>query len=171
MNPDYLPLPTTCEHLARYNEGGLHPVVIGDSFQGGQYVTVHKLGFGGFGTVWLARDIQQNRYVALKILAARVSKDCHELKILQKLTGSGAEDVKPSHIVPLLDHFQIDGPNGTHTCLVLPFLGPSIASPQPNDELVKIRPDVSRKLAWQTATAVSQIHERGISLGGQCPAW
>ncbi|KAL4780356.1 hypothetical protein BJX76DRAFT_338121 [Aspergillus varians] len=35
-----------------------HPTLIGDNFCSGRYAIVHKLGFGGYSTSWLARDHQ-----------------------------------------------------------------------------------------------------------------
>jgi serine/threonine-protein kinase SRPK3 len=32
-----------------------------------RYLIVQKLGWGHFSTVWLARDLQHNTYVALKV--------------------------------------------------------------------------------------------------------
>lgn len=60
------------EDLENYTPGGFHPVHLGDVYDG-QYRVVHKLGFGGFSTVWLARDFSASRWVALKIVAARES--------------------------------------------------------------------------------------------------
>ena len=56
-----------------YNQGGYHPVHLGDSFDNNRYHVIHKLGYGGYATVWLARDKKRHRYVALKILTARSS--------------------------------------------------------------------------------------------------
>jgi serine/threonine-protein kinase SRPK3 len=39
-----------------YRPGGYHPVCLGDTFKGGRYKVHHKLGWGGFSTVWLAKD-------------------------------------------------------------------------------------------------------------------
>lgn len=39
-----------------YKTGGFHPTNIGDIFHGGRYRIVHKLGYGGFATVWFAQD-------------------------------------------------------------------------------------------------------------------
>lgn len=44
------------EALNRYKPGGYHPVHIGDTLNGGRYTIRHKLGWGGYGTSWLAFD-------------------------------------------------------------------------------------------------------------------
>ena len=165
----YLPPPTTCEALPLYTSGGYHPVKLSDTFSNDRYTVIHKLGYGGYATVWLARDKQQNCYVALKILTASGSTECNEFKILHKLTESKAKHLHEAHIAPLLDHFQITGPNGTHACLVLPFLGPSISSPQPSCFHIKIRPDICRKLAVQLVSAIATLHEQNLSVGGKLP--
>lgn len=46
----------TQEKLHRYQPGGYHPVNLGDTFKNGRYKVYHKLGWGGFSTVWLVRD-------------------------------------------------------------------------------------------------------------------
>lgn len=46
----------TQEKMSRYRPGGFHPVRLGDTFNAGRYKVHHKLGWGGFSTVWLARD-------------------------------------------------------------------------------------------------------------------
>jgi hypothetical protein len=48
----------TQESLSMYRPGGLHPVHLGDTFKNGRYKIVHKLGWGSFSTVWLAKDRQ-----------------------------------------------------------------------------------------------------------------
>jgi hypothetical protein len=44
------------EYISRYCPGGYHPVCLGDTFKDHRYKIYHKLGFGGFSTVWLAKD-------------------------------------------------------------------------------------------------------------------
>lgn len=51
------------EDLDLYTPGGLHPVDLGDKFSSERYTIHHKIGFGGFSTVWLARD-NLEEYVA-----------------------------------------------------------------------------------------------------------
>jgi serine/threonine-protein kinase SRPK3 len=41
-----------------YRPGGLHPVYIGDIYHN-RYKVLNKIGYGGFSTVWLVRDIQR----------------------------------------------------------------------------------------------------------------
>lgn len=60
------------EDLEWYEPGWFHPVHLQDEYDL-RYSIVHKLGFGGFSTVWLARDSVGNEWVALKILASETS--------------------------------------------------------------------------------------------------
>ena len=84
------------EWISLYRPGGYHPVELGDKFNN-RYVVEHKLGHGGYSTVWLARDLQHEhkRLVALKIMMSD-------------------------------DEFTTHGPNGNHRCLVTEVLGPSL---------------------------------------------
>jgi hypothetical protein len=44
------------EPLSGYKYGGYHPVHLGDKLRGGRFTIIHKLGWGSYATVWLARD-------------------------------------------------------------------------------------------------------------------
>jgi hypothetical protein len=44
------------EPLSGYKAGGYHPVHLGDKLCGGRYKVLHKLGWGSYATIWLARD-------------------------------------------------------------------------------------------------------------------
>ena len=55
------------ETLERYEPGVFHPVTIGNVLHG-QYCIVDKLGFGGYSMVWLAWDVHQKEYAAVKVL-------------------------------------------------------------------------------------------------------
>lgn len=153
------------EDVEKYAPGGYHPVDIGDCLgpEGGShfYTVLHKLGFGGFSTVWLARCSQNEQYYALKILTSDLPQSQgKDLTVLQGLKDNGFEN---SHVVELYESFEVSGPNGTHSCLVLPALGPSL-----DDLSVKgaLAPEIRFQMCQQVASGVAALHERRICHGG-----
>lgn len=140
-----------------------------DVFKKGRYIVIHKLGHGGFATVWLARDTIRERYVALKILAARLSRDCPEVEILRRLKKSEDHEGK-AYVMSMLDHFWIEGPNGNHLCVVSEVGGPSIKQfndcPGFTSGTRRLRGDVARKVALQATEGLAYIHSTGIVHGG-----
>ncbi|KAL9098137.1 MAG: hypothetical protein Q9163_006147 [Psora crenata] len=73
------------EHLEAYRSGGYHPIELGDELCQGRYRIVHKLGYGSFATVWLARDSTADRYVSLKVIAANASERGSEVEVLNTI--------------------------------------------------------------------------------------
>lgn len=108
-----------------YRRGGYHPVKIGDLFLQ-RYHVIRKIGWGHFSTVWLCWDLEDKRYVALKIVKSAVNftetaKD--EIKILKAVRDTDPVDPKRNKTVQLLNDFKISGVNGTHVCMVFEVLG------------------------------------------------
>lgn len=153
-----------------YKAGGFHPTKIGDIFHGGRYRVIHKLGYGGFATVWLAQDQQTKSNVALKIIAAVASGDGNELEFFkfastQHWPSSDAPD--RTHIPDLLDNFWFDGPNGRHLCLVLPAFGPSIQQVMKTSETRRLSGKTARSVALQATQALAFLHSIGLGHGGE----
>jgi serine/threonine-protein kinase SRPK3 len=117
------------EKVELYCPGGYHPVNLGDTLKSLQYQIIHKLGYGGFATVWLARDIKEERYVAIKIVRADASQNAldTEIKILNHLKERATSTPGAYFIDLPIEHFWINGPNGRHICIVFHVAGPSIA--------------------------------------------
>jgi serine/threonine-protein kinase SRPK3 len=170
------------EAIQFYCADGYHPVHLGDRFKDNRYIVEHKLGYGGYSTVWLARDLREQRLVALKILTAIDSRDPvgdPESGFLRRLNPQFRSSrwswiwrILPfsweySEFFPvLLDEFTVNGPNGTHRCIVTEVLGPSLSNILSADELQELPVSWERKIALQLTRAVATMHERGVVHGG-----
>ena len=156
------------EDLEDYQKGGYHPVRIGDVYSHGRYRIIHKLGFGSYSTVWLARDLLSNRYVALKITVAEAFEASSEIQILRHLSKTYDPNFAGySYLSALWDDFSINGPNGQHRCLVSKPARRSIASLKKasNQWLVPIK--IARAITAQAILGVQSIHRSGIIHGGK----
>jgi hypothetical protein len=153
----------TQETLSMYRPGG-HPVCLGDTFKKGRYKIYHKLGCGGFSTVWLAKDrarspknsfhylsdVQQAQTILLQTAPGNLENFaiCNYCKSLPK-------EVYPrKYTVQLLDSFARQG---LHQCLCLVqslkrFFGSTIS----------LKKALSQKpfFECQTASRSHQIHAR-----------
>jgi serine/threonine protein kinase len=129
---------TGVEIIAYYRKGGFHPIHIDDILQN-RYRIVNKLGHGAYSTIWLVEDLNSGKYAAPKVLAAEVSKDSppevkSEVAILRYLKqrqlpvnadASGGSDGQ-EFLLEFFDDFKVEGPDGTHQCIVAEVLGPSM---------------------------------------------
>ncbi|KAF2132422.1 kinase-like protein [Dothidotthia symphoricarpi CBS 119687] len=152
------------ERLELYEPGGYHPVIINDLLHN-RYRIVDKLGFGGYSTIWLARDERVGRYVAVKIGVASSSVSCKEVDVLKALRGSreGSRAAVDGNALPsVLDAFDVCGSNGTHTCYTLTPAQGNLKEAS-FSRLFPIR--VARALAAKLVTAVAFVHSRGFVHG------
>ncbi|XP_030246890.1 SRSF protein kinase 3 isoform X2 [Drosophila navojoa] len=95
----------------------------------GRYHVIRKLGWGHFSTVWLCWDLQEKRYVAIKIVKsaqhfAETAKD--EIKILRAVRETDPTNPRRHKTVQMFDDFKITGVNGTHICMVFEVLGDNL---------------------------------------------
>ncbi|XP_015774598.1 PREDICTED: SRSF protein kinase 1-like [Acropora digitifera] len=108
-----------------YVKGGYHPVRLGDLYNS-RYSVIRKLGWGHFSTVWLAWDLKDRRFVALKIVKSAshyTETAIDEMKLLRTVHTADADDIGYKHVVQLTDDFKIVGINGSHICMVFEVLG------------------------------------------------
>jgi len=168
MDPDlesspwkYLPFELgECEDLENYEPGGFHPVHLGDVYDG-RYQVAHKLGFGGFSTVWLARDTLTNRWVALKVIVAKESSTYEA-----RSTIANHPSIVGSRLFAVAARqFWVDGPNGRHLCLVFPVLGPDLARLS-KGIYSRIQPRFAKEVSLQAARALAHLHSNGLCHGG-----
>lgn len=157
------------EDLEEYREGGFHPVSIDDELDRGRYKIIHKLGYGTFSTVWLARDVKCATYVAVKIEAAFSTEVSNSKRILEDLKNDSdaRERVGKQLVQPLLDTFSTDGPNGRHQCFVTKPARCSLALSKEASDTRLFPVKTARAIAAQLVLGISYLHSHGIVHGGK----
>eukprot|EP01022_Parablepharisma_sp_SALTPOND_P026610 TRINITY_DN64482_c1_g1_i1.p1 TRINITY_DN64482_c1_g1~~TRINITY_DN64482_c1_g1_i1.p1 ORF type:complete len:696 (-),score=98.02 TRINITY_DN64482_c1_g1_i1:131-2218(-) len=131
------------ETIDDYKIGGYHPVHVGEIFMY-RYIVIQKLGWGHFSTVWLAKDLRYNTFVALKIQKSAphyLEAAYDEVEILEQVSSYwkkpeweesakkylGAiykqNNMDSCFCVQLLNSFLHYGPNGKHFVMVFEIMG------------------------------------------------
>lgn len=153
------------ERLEKYHISGYHPIAIGDTLKDGRYQIVDKLGYGGYSTIWIAQDRDApSKYVAVKVCISDSTITSQENEINQRLLHS--DDHRASMILPILDEFVLDGPNGQHSCIVTPPVRMSIAASKSATHGYNIFPlPTARAIAAQLAQVVAFCHAQGVVHG------
>src|SRR5262249_46484996 len=107
----------------------------------GPYEVLDKIGEGGMGEVYKARDTRLNREVAIKVSAERFSqrfeREARAIAALNHPNICTLYDVGPNYLV--MEYVQGEAPKG----------------PMPLDEALRI--------AKQIADALGEAHEKGIT--------
>ncbi|KAG5771516.1 hypothetical protein H9Q72_001956 [Fusarium xylarioides] len=167
--PDDFESPQIDSEYPMYGMGGYHPVHLGDLYDDGRYRIVHKIGAGDTSTIWLARDSSRWSWVALRILTAdqspRIKENivrCHDI------LAHHDQDKIDHRFITYTRYFHIDGPNGRHLCLVLPFCGPNLHSLS-NYMYSRMKPPFVQALAYEATEIVRDLHARGICHGNIRP--
>jgi serine/threonine-protein kinase SRPK3 len=141
---------SSIEEIELYKPDGFHPVSIGDIYANGRYKILHKLGYGGSSTVWLARDLRPqpgdlDTLVALKVLSgydsAMPTDEIPDIFVPDKLDVFASATRSPArqNFLAVKDYFTVEGPNGKHMCIVTQFVGASVLSMGSRNLLVSFR--------------------------------
>ncbi|PYH90636.1 kinase-like protein [Aspergillus ellipticus CBS 707.79] len=134
---EYMPLDDV-ERLERYRPGGYHPVLIGDRFHD-RY------------------DVESKKYVVIKIATAEA--DPQEGSILSSLALSAPRN---PFISQVLDEFSLQGPNGTHRCLVREPAMMSLSQAKDASYVRLFQLPVAKSIVAQVVQAVTCLHSQGI---------
>ena len=158
------------EDPRKYCLGGFHPTSIEDTFASGRYKIMHKLGYGGSSTVWLARDLLSRDLVTFKIICAEKSGRFVNKNVELYLQQMSKKLLRSKNIRSITDHFYHEGPNGVHLCLISEFAGPNVSSmvqcPGRREGSKRLRGDLAISVAAQLTSAVSFLHSENIVHGG-----
>ncbi|EWY80921.1 CMGC/SRPK protein kinase [Fusarium oxysporum NRRL 32931] len=128
-----------------------------------------RVGWGQFSTVWLAVDMQLNRYVSLKItLAIQTKTMSKEVSLYQSHLPA-----ESPFLVALHDRLRLWGPMGNIIAFVFETMGPNLTT------FLKIRPEFqigkpwerrftksfAKKALWDTLQALHFLHEHSVIHG------
>lgn len=152
------------ENLEQYRYGGFHPVTLGETIND-RYLVLNKLGHGGYSTVWLAWDVVQQKYAALKIALADFGEDLSEVDIVQRLAADGESHPGKGLIRHVTDSFHFDGPNGRHTCLVNAPAMMTLRHAKDASYSQLFQLSSARAIAAQVVQAVCYLHAKGVVHG------
>ncbi|KAI2778522.1 kinase-like protein [Daldinia loculata] len=152
------------EDVEWYQPGGFYPLDVGATIID-RFKVIHKLGHGGIATVWFCWDLQEEKWIALKInSASHSSDDCSDLKAIRMIEAQsqGIDELNDNNIMIAMQTFFIESPNGRHLCSVLPVAGPRFT-----DWEDKIGEDFDRrkKISYQLTKALAFLHGKRICHG------
>ncbi|KAK2796382.1 hypothetical protein FQN50_009572 [Emmonsiellopsis sp. PD_5] len=114
------------EKFPNYLAERYYPVSIGELFRS-RYQVITKLGYGATSTIWLCRDLQENRYLTLKV-NVRSKKPNPEVELSKYMASVTEVHGGEKNIRQILDSFDIQGPHGTHCCVLYEPTGIDIST-------------------------------------------
>lgn len=107
-------------------------------------------------------------YVAVKVSVAGSDNQNQEAAVLHGIAAGNPHHPGYQHVMKMHDQFQTDGPNGTHDCLVLELLGPSVANIlNPFSGIKRLPGPVAKRVVKQALLGLQFLHEHGIAHGGK----
>ncbi|KAL6302252.1 kinase-like protein [Sparassis latifolia] len=154
------------ERLEDYGPRGYHPVSVGDVL-GSRYRVQRKLGWGVYSTVWLVRN---ERYASwffgsagpsdpsFRTALATGAPELHELEYLLRIHNEPTQHPGRVHVIDLLDHFYIEGPNGKHLCLVTELLSENVYSFSTNWKDERMPIPLVKRITRQVILGIDYLH-------------
>lgn len=106
-------------------------------------------------------------YVAIKISVSKREKWDREVEVMHVIATSRLEHPGSQHVVHMMDDFQIDGPNGTHNCLVLEMQGPCIADLRERWPGSRLPGELAKTFMQQALLGLDYLHQQNIGHGGR----
>ena len=121
----------------------------------GRYEISRELGHGGMATVYLARDVREERSVAIKVMHPRVANALSAQRFLREIAIAGS--MEHPLIVPLHE----SGTAGDVLFYVMPYVeGDTLA--QRLGQVRRLRLDEALAVAHDIAEALGHAHRQGI---------
>jgi serine/threonine-protein kinase SRPK3 len=171
------------EGLPDYKSGGYHPVHVGEIYIE-RYIIIQKLGWGHFSTVWLAKDLKYDTFVALKVQKSAshyIEAAYDEVEILDQVSSFWKKKEwqdslneyykdepeklknihnsnKYCHTVQLLNSFMHQGPNGMHFVMVFQILGVNLLEIIKRYDYKGVPVPIIKRLSKQCLIGLDYLH-------------
>lgn len=125
----------------------------------GKYLVIRRLGEGGMGAVYEARDVRSERLVAIKVISSARSMTDPVILSRFKREALAASSVDAEHTVRVLD-FGVDETDGD------PFMVMELLRGEDLESLVlrstPIDPDPALRIAAQVCVALDRAHQAHV---------
>ena len=121
----------------------------------GRYEIQREIGQGAFATVYLARDLRHDRYVAFKILNADPNSETGELRFLREIRMLAS--LQHPNILQLIDSGHVEA--------MLYYVMPYVSGETLRDRIQRERQlklDAAVMIAREASDALACAHEKGI---------
>jgi serine/threonine-protein kinase SRPK3 len=118
--------------------------------------------WGHFSTVWLVKDVQENRHSALKVVksAGRYAETARdEIKLLRRVAAGPISHPGREHVVAFFDSFQHAGPTDTHVCIVCEPLGENLLSLLERHKKKGVSGNLVKVIARQALLGLQYLHD------------
>ncbi len=121
----------------------------------GRYTIERKIGVGGMATVYLARDLRNQRNVALKVLNPELGAVLGSDRFLSEIQVTA--NLQHPNLLPLFDSGQVDG----LLFYTMPFVeGESLRSRLDREKQLPV--DEAVRISAAIASALDYAHRRGV---------
>lgn len=162
-------VPPQVEDIGLYHEGRFHPIHLDDRLS--KYTVLDKLGYGGSSTVWLCRTGEhRDDCVAVAVYKARTSRASKAriaMRWWQLRHGHPDHPSRVNVLVPI-DWFDIEGPNGSHFCLVFTVEGKKLSAATKRGKLGS-RPlplVMAKRVSLDMIQGLEYAHDIGLTHSG-----
>ncbi len=122
----------------------------------GRYRLERKLGAGGMGSVWLARDQSLDSYCALKLIDEEKARN-EEVRVRFEREAKAAAQLRGAHVVDVFDHGESDGT----LYIAMEYLeGEDLGARL--EKVGKLDPATTYRVVAHVARALVRAHASGI---------
>ncbi|CAF3501356.1 unnamed protein product [Fusarium graminearum] len=140
--------------------GLYYPMRIGQVIQG-NYQVVAKLDYGTTSTVWLSRDLRDDKFWVLKVHISTL-KHNQELLVSKHLSDVNFDHAGKKHVRQFQQTFKLNGPHGEHDVFVMRPLGMSLRTLQELQKDKVFQKDLVIGALDQTLLGLDYLHDANV---------